>query len=81
MLRRTGRARVFFQKGKGNDLAGVAGTLWAAYNGIAEMVDHVASRRTPDQHLDYIWFGGGYGVKARAFSVAKQQMETEWKEG
>jgi phage/plasmid-like protein (TIGR03299 family) len=73
------RACVLFKGGKGNDQPGVVGTLWAAYNGIAEMVDHVPSRRTPGQHLDYIWFGGGYGAKARAFSVAKQQMETEWK--
>jgi hypothetical protein len=46
---------------------------------IAEMVDHGANKRTPDQHLDYIWFGRGYGVKARAFTVAKHQMDTEWK--
>ena len=48
-------------------------------SGVAEMVDHGANRRTPGQHLDYIWFGGGYGVKARAFLMAKQQMDSEWK--
>jgi len=80
-LRRTGRARLLFQRGKGNDLPGVQGTLWAAYNGIAEMVDHGANKRTPGQHLDYIWFGGGYGIKARAFTVAKHQMDTAWKAG
>jgi hypothetical protein len=62
---RSRKPRVLFHKGKGNDLPGVQGTLWAAYNGIAEMVDHGANKRSPSQHLDYIWFGGGYGVKAR----------------
>ena len=58
----------------GNDLPGVVGTLWAAYNGIADGGGLGANRRTPGQHLDYIWFGGGYGIKARAFSVAKQSV-------
>lgn len=75
------RASVLFKRGKGNDMPGVEGSLWAAYNGITEMVDHGKNKRTPGQHLDYIWFGGGYGAKARAFTVAKQQMETEWKQG
>src|SRR4051794_15872291 len=44
------------KKGIGNDVQGVAGTLWAAYNGIAEMVDHGRNRRTPSQHLEHIWF-------------------------
>ena len=57
-------------KGRGNDLPGVAGTLWAAYNGIAEMIDHGQSRRTPDQHLEHIWFGNGHVLKVRAFQVA-----------
>jgi phage/plasmid-like protein (TIGR03299 family) len=73
------RACDFFVKGKGNGLPGVAGTLWAAYNGIAEMVDHGKNKRTPGQHLEHIWFGGGYGIKARAFTVAKKQMEAEWR--
>jgi hypothetical protein len=28
-----------FETGKGNEINGVAGTLWAAYNGVAEYVD------------------------------------------
>ena len=72
------RARVLFERGKGNDLPGVAGTLWAAYNGIVEMVDHGRNRRTPDQHLEHIWFGNGYSLKMRAFEMAKKQAEGEW---
>jgi hypothetical protein len=68
-------ARKLFTKGRGNDVAGVAGTLWAAYNGIAEMIDHGRNRRTRDQHLEHIWFGSGYTLKVRAFEVAKRQIE------
>lgn len=66
-------ARTLFTKGKGNDLPGVAGTLWAAYNAIAEMVDQGRNLRTQDQHLEYIWFGGGHTLKVRAFEIAKTQ--------
>jgi len=68
-------ARRLFTKGKGNDAPGVTGTLWAAYNGIVEMVDLGRNRRTLDQHLEHIWFGGGYTLKVRAFEMAKKHME------
>jgi phage/plasmid-like protein (TIGR03299 family) len=32
------------EHGKGNEAAGVRGTLWAAYNGVAELVDHSGGR-------------------------------------
>ena len=34
----------FAEHGTGNDVAGVRGTLWAAYNGVAELVDHSGGR-------------------------------------
>jgi len=75
------RAATLFTKGKGNDLPAVAGTLWAAYNGITEMIDDGRNKRTPEQHLEHIWFGIGSHVKVRAFEVAKQQMWGEWRAG
>ena len=57
----------------------VAGTLWAAYNGISEMIDHGRNRRTPDQHLEHIWFGSSYTLKVRAFEMAKRQIEVAQK--
>jgi len=33
-------AEYFFDQGEGNQIKGVQGTLWAAYNGVAELVDH-----------------------------------------
>ncbi len=74
-------ARRLFTQGQGNDLPGVAGTLWAAYNGVTEMVDCGRNRRTAEQHLDHTWFGGGYSLKARAFETARKPMATERKVG
>jgi hypothetical protein len=68
------RAAELFTAGIGNQMPGVEGTLWAAYNGIVEMVDHGRNRRTESQHLEYIWFGGGAGIKARAFDHAKTMI-------
>jgi hypothetical protein len=39
------------------------------------MVDHGRNRRTKEQHLEYIWFGGGSTIKARAFDQAKELMK------
>jgi phage/plasmid-like protein (TIGR03299 family) len=71
------RACTLFTKGMGNQVPGVASTLWAAYNAVTEMVDHGRNRRTEGQHLEYIWFGGGSALKVRAFDHAKTLM-TEW---
>ena len=66
-------AEYLFSQGKGNQAKGVAGTLWAAYNGVAELIDHrQAFNQTPDRRLDSVWFGDGYLVKARAFEFAKK---------
>jgi phage/plasmid-like protein (TIGR03299 family) len=63
-----------FQEGHGNDSKGVAGTLWAAYNGVVESVDFAVSKRTDKERLEHIWFGNGYLLKARAFETAKRQL-------
>lgn len=58
-----------FRQGAGNNADGVRGTWWAAYNGVAEYIDH--HRKTSGAvRLESIWFGGGATVKARAFDVA-----------
>lgn len=66
-------ARLLFTKGKGNQLPGVAGRLWPAYNAIAEMVDQGPNLRTRDQHLEFIWFGGGHTLKVRAFELRRHR--------
>jgi hypothetical protein len=49
----------------------VKGTLWAAYNGVAEYIDYRRfGKASDDRQLNAIWFGEGYSAKARAFSAA-----------
>ncbi len=68
----------FFEYGEGNMPSKVGGTLWAAYNGVTEMVDHRApAGQTDDQRLDSMWFGEGYRTKARAYSVAVARAQ-DW---
>jgi len=63
-LRKATRARLcaehFFLNGAGNDMPGVQGTLWAAYNGVTEYVDHRQMKTSKDGRLNSIWFGEGY---------------------
>ena len=64
----------FFDQGAGNRVKGVEGTLWAAYNGVTEMLDHRKIRQTADQRLTSIWFGEANRVKARALTVAVEML-------
>ncbi len=66
-----------FAAGRGNNLAGVSGTLWAAYNGVAEYVDYKLSGRTEEGRLDHVWFGDGYLCKVRAYRAAVA-LTKEW---
>jgi phage/plasmid-like protein (TIGR03299 family) len=64
----------FFERGEGNQERDVRGTLWAAYNGVTEYIDHRGSRQTGDRRLNSVWFGHGYLVKARAYTVAVERL-------
>jgi phage/plasmid-like protein (TIGR03299 family) len=64
----------FFDQGRGNREPGVAGSLWAAFNGVTEWQDHRKSRRNQNQRLSSSWFGGAFQIKSRAFSVAEDKM-------
>jgi phage/plasmid-like protein (TIGR03299 family) len=64
------------EMGKGTDLAGVRGTLWAAYNGVTEYIDYERfSNSTAGRQVNAIWFGEGYSAKARAYKVAEQELK------
>jgi hypothetical protein len=67
-----------FEAGRGNDAAKVRGTLWAAYNGVAEFVDYAMTHRDADRRLKAIWFGSGYLSKVRANRLALTCAEA-WK--
>lgn len=73
------RSSELFESGYGNRLSGAKGTLWAAYNGVTEFVDHHIGKRTSaERRLDSAWFGNGYLTKARAFKVALA-LSNEWR--
>lgn len=65
-----------FHEGRGNRLGGIAGTWWAAYNGVVEYVDHERSSRARDladkasSRLSSIWLGSGAALKSRAWNAA-----------
>jgi phage/plasmid-like protein (TIGR03299 family) len=71
-------AEYFFESGRGNQLPGVGGTLWAAYNGITELIDHRQTRQSDDRRLNSLWFGEGYLTKAKAYNLAEQKIKA-WK--
>lgn len=73
--KRTMGAEHFFDEGRGNRLPGVRGTLWAAFNGVTELLDHRKTRQNPQQRLSSIWFGDNYRIKARAFALAQEKVE------
>lgn len=58
-----------FEKGRGNDMPGVRGTYWAAYNAITEYTGHERGR-DDDKRLDSVWFGNGSTTNRRALEIA-----------
>lgn len=59
----------FFEKGRGNDMPGVRGTLWAAYNAVTEYQTWDRGR-TNEARMDSLLFGLNAKTNARAFDVA-----------
>jgi phage/plasmid-like protein (TIGR03299 family) len=68
-------AEHYYRNGWGNRMKGVSETLWAAYNGVTEYIDHRQSKQTRDRRLNSIWFGDGYLIKARAFRIAEEKIK------
>jgi hypothetical protein len=69
-------AKGLFEAGKGNNIEGVAGTLWAAYNGVTEYVDFHKYKTGDGKWLETIWFGPGDAIKTRAFDAALTISQT-----
>jgi uncharacterized protein DUF932 len=69
--------------GPGNQSSSVKATLWAAYNGVTDFLDHRAtglgepSPAAAHKHLRSVWFGQAAHVKARAFRHALAVLETD----
>jgi phage/plasmid-like protein (TIGR03299 family) len=63
-----GKIIPLFEHGRGNDLPGVKGTAWAAYNAVSEYLTWERGR--PDIRLDSLWFGNAANVNHLAFDTA-----------
>jgi phage/plasmid-like protein (TIGR03299 family) len=63
---------VMFEKGRGNDLPGVRGTAWAAYNAVTEYMTWERGS-SADNRMDALWMKGA-GVAQRAASAAKEMF-------
>lgn len=60
------------ESGQGSSLA--RGTLWGAYNSVAEYTDHLMLDENPSKRLESIWFGRGEELKLKAFRLAESMM-------
>jgi phage/plasmid-like protein (TIGR03299 family) len=81
VLRNRSAAAHFAHYGKGNSTKDVRDTMWAAYNGVVEFVDHRKTNPRAadvnDSRLRYVWFGGGAVVKQRALVTALRMVESK----
>jgi|688.fasta_scaffold179770_3 phage/plasmid-like protein (TIGR03299 family) len=58
-----------FEGGLGNDLQGVRGTWWAAYNGVTEYLTYAAGRSAEDR-MASLWTGAAARTSNKAFDMA-----------
>lgn len=58
-----------FEKGLGNDLPGVKGTYWGAYNAVTEYLTH-SRGKDAEKRLDSVWFGDGAALSRQALATA-----------
>lgn len=70
------KAAQLFEKGRGNQQPEIASSLWAAYNGVIELIDHHQSNPSPWQRLDSLWFGDGAKIKDLAYKEACAMLAT-----
>lgn len=70
------RIEPYFAAGRGQDLPGVRGTVWAAYNGITEYLTHYKGRGNDDSVTNSLLFGQRAVWNKRAFQMAMQYVTT-----
>lgn len=66
-----------FEKGRGNDMPGVKGTLWGAYNAVTEYIQYNRGNAgtSLDKRLDATWFGQGMELNKRALTAAVELVK------
>lgn len=67
--------KYYFESGRGNSEESVMGTLWTAYNGVAEYIDHHRKLRNTTDRTTYLLYGTGNDIKLRALEVAKEMLK------
>lgn len=60
-----------FEGGKGTEIKGVKGTVWGAYNAVAEYSDYFVSKDN-QKRANSTLFGSGAQMKDRAYSLAME---------
>ena len=68
------RVEQLAETGIGNDNANVAGTWWAAYNGMTQFLSHEKGR-TPDSRRNSLWFGSGRKMLDVALETAVEMAD------
>ena len=68
-------AKYLFENGLGNKMTGVSGSMWAAYNGVTELIDHKITKQSNDRKLNSVWFGDGAVVKVKAYKAAVEMVK------
>lgn len=67
--RMVARVIPLFEKGRGNDLPGVKGTVWGAYNAVTELLTWERGNNN-DSRLQNLWLGDAAGIAQRAYTEA-----------
>jgi len=62
-----------FEKGRGNDMVGVKGTAWGAYNAVNEYLQYERGN-DDDSRLDKMWFGDGATLNQKALDVITKMV-------
>jgi phage/plasmid-like protein (TIGR03299 family) len=58
-----------YENGMGQDMPGVRGTAWAAWNAVTEYIDHHVGNNARTR-LESAWWGDGQKTKIKAFDLA-----------
>jgi phage/plasmid-like protein (TIGR03299 family) len=61
------------EAGRGVNLA--RGTVWGAFNSVAEYTDHMMVEEDSSTRLNSVWFGRGEHLKVKAFRLAQRLMQ------
>jgi len=71
-----------FESGETNNLPGMRGTAWAAYNAVSQWADHQRQFRGTDtrgraeSRLNSVWFGASNDLKQKAYGRAMELANT-----